>query len=101
MYRGWNVTAHATIKLLNHANLEKSYSKGCKGIDYNMSVTKHFLHCTVFDHNFSHKSSDWGYSSFMKWKVQYSILPLLAIVIVQKCILIIIFASHIGYNRSH
>ena len=25
---------------------------------------------SVFDHNFSQKSIDWGYSSFMKWKVQ-------------------------------
>ena len=25
---------------------------------------------SVFDHNFSQKSIDWGYSSFMKWKAQ-------------------------------
>ena len=27
----------------------------------------------VFDHDFSQKSTDWGYSSFMKWKVQHYI----------------------------
>lgn len=30
MTRLWSVTAHVTIKLVNHANPEKSYTKGSK-----------------------------------------------------------------------
>ena len=44
MTRAWSVTAHVTIKLVNHTNPEKSYSKGCKDYVYLNALLQDWLY---------------------------------------------------------